>query len=1006
MFNVADSNNWMRWNIGGWDNTKHAVQSCVNGVQSTGPQVNGSITTGQWYDVRIAIQGTAVSCYLNNTLAQTFTAGSASGGGIGLATWNTQAEFRNIVVTGADTQVLYQSDFSPPGGATGEISVDTSKPLNPENMDSLKLTMISGSGSVGVANSGFWGIPVGSGSTCKLRLHAAASAGFTGPLTVRLESADGGTVYAQTSFSGLSTGWAQFTADLVPTGTDTNARLVVGIDQPGTVWLDVVSLFPQATFKNRDRGMRADLANAVADMKPAFLRFPGGCYVEGRSLATAFRWKKTIGDISARPGHQAYWGYISTDGLGYHEYLQYSEDIGAEPLFCINAGISHSDVVPLALMGEYVQDALDAIEYANGPVTTTWGAKRAANGHPEPFNLKYIEIGNENGGADYNSRYALFYDAIKAAYPEMKLIACVWGGTPTSRPFDLMDEHYYTNPATMASYATKYDNYNRSGPKVFVGEYAVTTGYGTYGNLSAALGEAAFMTGIERNCDIVSMASYAPLFAQVNMMTWKPDAIYYDNWRWFGTPAYHVQKMFANHMGSVLLPMSQDFSPGHAGGIGVSTWNTQAEFRNIVVTGADSQVLYESDFAAAGTSGWTPKSGTWAVDSTVTPNAYKQSANGNDYRSTYTGAGSTAWNNYTLTLQARKTGGSEGFLILFNVADANNFFWWNLGGWNNTQHAVEYSINGTKTSGPKVSGSINTNQWYDIRISIQGGKIHCYLDNVLTQTFSFPAPVQSVASMNEATREIILKSVNTTGGAVTANIVLNGTPVIAPTAARTLLTSASPSDENSMDSPNQIVPVTSAINTGSPSFPLGLPAYSATILRIQALAEVPQGLSVTAGNQQAVIVWNPTPGAATYSLKRATSLNGPFVQVADSLTGTSLTDTGLSNGTPYYYTITAVNPAGESEPATAVSATPELPPITFQELSGPAIRIDGETVHLTVSSSVQGRIYTLQRSGSLLDSSWETLGVSQVGTGHDLTFTDTRDRSLPRRFYRVRLSAQ
>ena len=1005
MFNVADSNNWTWWNIGGWTNTYDAVEQCVNGVKSTGAKVSASVVTNQWYDIKIVIQGTTIRCYLDNALVQTFTASSAGAGGIGLSTWNTQAEFRNIVVTGANSQVLYQSDFSAPDFLAGQISVDTTKPLNATNLESLKFTMISATGTVGAASSGFWGIPLQAGATYDLSFHACGDAGYAGPLTASLESADGGTVYAQSVFSGLSADWQKFAATLVPTASDTNARLVIRLSQPGTVWLDVVSLFPRATYNNRANGLRPDLANAVAAMKPAFVRFPGGCYVEGDLLANAFRWKKSMGDISERPGHWDLWGYNSTDGLGYHEYLQYCEDIGAEPLFCINAGISLGDVVPLAQIGEYVQDALDAIEYANGDATTTWGAKRAANGHPAPFNLKTIEIGNENGGTNYNDRYALFYDAIKAAYPDVKLVACVWGGTPTSRPFDLMDEHYYTSAATMASYAAKYDSYSRTGAKVFVGEYAVTSGYGTYGNLTAALGEAAFMTGIERNCDIVARASYAPLFCNVNMTNWKPDAIYFDNSRWFGTPAYYVQKLFATNMGSVLLPLTQDFTTT-GGSIGLSTWNTQAEYRNIVVTDTNSQILYQSAFDTLGSANWSATSGTWSLDTSTTPNAYKQSGNGTDYRSTYTASGSTAWKDYTLTLQARKTGGSEGFLIMFHVMDANNWCWWNVGGWTNTADAVEYCINGTKTSGPHVSGTVTTNQWYDIKIVVQGSAVSCYLNNVLTQTFTLPstAPIYSVASMKESSREIILKSVNPTSSAVTANIALNHISVIAPTAQRTVLTSASPSDENSLSAPTNVVPVTSAMSTPATQFALNLPAYSATVLRVQTLAAAPGNLAVTAGNQQAALTWSAAAGATTYTVKRSASASGPFVAIATGLTAANFTDTGLTNGTTYYYIISAVNAAGETATAAAVAATPVLPPIASYELLGPAVRVGGNNVQLTVKSSVAGRVYTFQRSDDL-QAAWQTIGNPQTGTGTDLIFTDTYDATHPKRFYRVRLSA-
>jgi alpha-L-arabinofuranosidase len=451
------------------------------------------------------------------------------------------------------------------GTATGTMSVDPSQPLNTNIPNSLKLTMQSGTGSVGAGNSGFWGMSLQAGATYYLNFYAMGSSGYTGPVVAQLQNASGSTVYAQASFSGLTTSWQHFAASLVSSGTDTNARIVLSITNAGTVWLDVVSLFPSATFYNRTNGLRLDLANMLAALHPSFLRFPGGNFIEGANITNAVRWKKTIGDIAQRPGHMDdAWGYWSTDGFGYHEFLQFCEDMGMEPLYAINCGLalsyngSTNNTVPLSQMGPWVQDALDAIQYANGDTNTTWGALRAANGHPAPFNLQYMEIGNESGGTYYNDRYTLFYDAIKSNYPSIHLIAPGnWpGGPPWSRPVEIQDQHYYSVPMMFySSYATMYDNYSRNGAKVFVGEYAVTGGYGTYGDLASALPEAVFMTGLERNSDLVQMASYAPLFANVNGMQWQPDLIYYDSSRGvFGTPSYYVQELFSQNRGDVVLP--------------------------------------------------------------------------------------------------------------------------------------------------------------------------------------------------------------------------------------------------------------------------------------------------------------------------------------------------------------------------------------------------------------------------------------------------------------------
>ena len=444
------------------------------------------------------------------------------------------------------------------GTVRGSFGIDTSLPLSSSNTQSLKLTMTSGTGSLGAANNGYYGIPLVNGSTYNLGFYARGSNGFAGAISVSLESSNGVLVYAQSTVSGLTTSWQYFTRSLVANATDPSARLVLRISTAGAVYLDFVSLFPAQTFNNRTNGLRPDLANTLVNLKPSFMRFPGGSWVDGTSLANAYHWELTIGNPANRTERANVWGYQVSNGLGYHEYLQMCEDIGAQPLFDINCGMDvHQNAVPTSQLGPWVQEALDAIQYANGDTNTFWGAQRAANGHPAPFNLQYIEIGNENGGAAYDANYSLFYDAIKSNYPAMHVIANVWGGIPSSRPVEIMDEHYYTSASTFASYATKYDTYSRSGPKVFVGEYAVAYSIppATFpATLQNALGEAAFMTGMERNSDVVRIACYAPLFCNLNNPSWYPDLIYFNGTNVFGTPSYYVQQMFSLNRGNVVLP--------------------------------------------------------------------------------------------------------------------------------------------------------------------------------------------------------------------------------------------------------------------------------------------------------------------------------------------------------------------------------------------------------------------------------------------------------------------
>jgi len=444
------------------------------------------------------------------------------------------------------------------GTARGSWSIDTSLPLSSSNTQSLKLTITSGTGSLGAVNNGYYGIPLVSGQTYNLGFYARAASGFSGNIAVALESVTGGMVYAQSTVGGLTTSWQHFTLSLVPNATDPNARLALRISQAGSVYLDFVSLFPAQIFNNRTNGLRPDLANTLVNLKPSFMRFPGGSWVDGTSIANAYHWKLTIGDPANRTPRSNVWGYMVDNGLGYHEYLQMCEDLGAAPLLCINCGMSGSQAVSTNNLGSWVQEALDAIQYANGDTNTTWGAQRAANGHPAPFNLQYIEVGNENSGTAYNANYAPFYTAIQANYPGMNIIADSFGTIPTSAPVEMLDEHYYNSASWFAQNSTHYDSYSRSGPKIFVGEYAVAynIGPGFAATLQNALGEAAWMTGLERNSDIVAMACYAPLFANWNNQSWSPNLIYFNGTQVYGTPSYYVQQMFSLNRGNVVLPTS------------------------------------------------------------------------------------------------------------------------------------------------------------------------------------------------------------------------------------------------------------------------------------------------------------------------------------------------------------------------------------------------------------------------------------------------------------------
>ncbi len=470
--------------------------------------------------------------------------------------------------------------ISETNGATASMALDRSQPLNAAIPVSLRLdvTQASPDAPAGIANAGYWGIPVHPNTSYRASFFAKAAPGYTGDVTVSIQSDDGRTTYASATVKSLSGDWKDYSAvlktgEVTPT---TKARYVLTLDRPGTAWFSFVSLFPP-TWNNRPNGLRKDIMQMLVDLKPKFLRFPGGNYVEGNTIAERFDWKRTIGPIWDRPGHMSPWGYRSTDGMGLLEFLEWCQDMKAEPVLAVYAGYSlQGQVVKAgADLQPYVQDALDEIEYVTGDASTKWGAQRIKDGHPAPFPLHYVEIGNEDNfdkSNSYDARFTQFYHAIKAKYPELKCISTVPSREVAAKQVhsvrpDMVDDHYYSSvPEFLKMGTTQYDTYDRSGPEVFVGEWAAhETPFAPWDKLSqlepptpnlwAAIGDAAFMTDFERNSDIVKMNCYAPLFVNVNPggRQWRPDMIGYDALRSYGSPSYYAFKMFSTHLGDQIL---------------------------------------------------------------------------------------------------------------------------------------------------------------------------------------------------------------------------------------------------------------------------------------------------------------------------------------------------------------------------------------------------------------------------------------------------------------------
>ena len=719
--------------------------------------------------------------------------------------------------------------FGARNGARGSMKLDKHDAGSEYNQTVVKIEGETNGGTLSAINGGYWGVPVEKGKIYDIVIRAKASDDFVGSsLSCRIESVDGNIIRGTATTEKLEKDWKTYKLKIQADSDDAKARFVVSpTGKKGTLWLDYISLKPVDTYKGN--GLRKDLMEKLEALKPAFVRFPGGCWVEGDTMKEASRWKRTIGDPIDRWTQPNLWGYKSTNGLGYHEYLQMCEDLNASAMFVINCGMSHKDNIPMDKIDEYVQDALDAIEYANGPADSKWGKKRAEAGHPEPFNLKYFQIGNENGGPIYWERYDYFYTKIREKYPEMQLIACKWFGDITNKkPIEIYDEHYYDDPAFFIANANRYDSYERGDDKmkIYVGEYAVTKKCGL-GNLDAAIGEAAFMTGMEKNGDVVILSSYAPLFVNANHRSWNPDMICFDGTRSYGIPSYHVQQMFGANRSDIIVPTSVKMSPSTAkidGKVGVGTWGSQVEFKDAKVV-MDGKTVFESKLDTAPESA-VKGDGDWIyVDGVL-----RQTSGRDDCMYAF---GDESWKDYTFSVKARKTGGREGFLLYFNTKENGQWSRANLGGWKNEWSAMQFA--GADGAGHS-DFTVETDRWYDLRIEVKGKQVKCFVDDKLildvTHPDRKPNGVHIVSGLTEKKDELIMKVVNTEIGPCETSFSLGGIAKVNTTVKEIVLTSDNGLDENTFDYPDKVSPKESSFKLDSTTFKRTLPGKSVTVFRI------------------------------------------------------------------------------------------------------------------------------------------------------------------------------
>jgi len=760
-------------------------------------------------------------------------------------------------LSGSDPKPMI--DVIPPHwSVVGSAQATTNKidPVNAALPINLRLTLSGSTG--GVANNGYWGIPVKPSTKYTATFYARGNDGFTGPVTASLLTDIGDRTIAKVQTAPLTSAWIKYTLTFTTPAdapTTAEARFVLSANGKGSIDFSFVSLFPP-TYQDVPNGLRPDIMKLLADMRPAFIRLPGGNYVEGSRFADRFAWKKMIGPADQRPGHQGCWGYRSSDGFGLPEYLLWCKQLGAEPVLALFAGYTlNGDYVAAGSpeLDLYTKEALDEIEYVMGPADSEWGKRRAADGFAEPFPLKYVEIGNEDffdRSGSYEGRFAHMAKAIHAKYPQLKIIAT----TPvTSFKPDLVDDHLYSTASSMMRQFNRYDpgssepeGRKANGIKVFMGEWATQGGAPT-ANFMSALGDAIFVIGLERNSDDVVMQCYAPLFANVNVedqakghprgWQWNTNLIGYNALGAFGSPSYHVLALFGRNSGDVVVPTTLDVpqvvkpeDPNPRGLVGVGSYGTQVEYSDLIVTGPGGQKLTTDDILKK-SDNWKFTHGRWSVENGVIR------AQGNTQQ-TWALTGDPSWTNYTITLHARKLGGSEGFIILWHATDSDNYRWWNLGGWGNTVSRCEVSENGGREPyGSPAPFTVETGRWYELKLEVNGHSVRGYVEGKLVMEAT-DAPYRPVAtafasaSYINASGELIVKVVNTADRPLETEIQLKEAHQVGT--GKVYVLAGDPSAFNSIAKPTNIAPKEEPLTNTATSFTRTFPPYSVTLLRFPA----------------------------------------------------------------------------------------------------------------------------------------------------------------------------
>ena len=719
----------------------------------------------------------------------------------------------------------------------GEV-IEASTPLHTNTPHAMQLNIqkVQKGGKAVLTNTGYWGIGLKAGEKYDLRFYVK-SANYKGTITARLQDGTTGKSLGAVTFnSHLLKDWTELTTTLTAEGTSAKGEFALEFNQTGIVLVDYVSLFPQATFKGRKNGQRADVAQMLVDLHPKFMRWPGGCIVEGATYENRVKWKETLGDPMTRRGEWDLWGYRATWGMGYHEFLQFCEDLQMDAMFVNNAGMSCSvrngDFVSSdSDMDAVIQDFRDAIDYALAdPSSNRWAKMRADAGHPKPFPLKYVEIGNENVGPEYVTHFNYIFKKLNAEYPQITFINTLGHTDPLLAQISgnyMVDPHWYRDPNFFFANNHLFDDAPRT-HDIYVGEYACNGGVGA-GNLLAALSEAAFIMGMERNSDVVKMSSYAPLFENENRRDWPCNLIHINSSEVYGRASYYVQQMAAENRPTYNIYVSETTTEGQvqpfkAGGIGLGSYATQCEYKDVRVTTADGQTR------TINVSQFQNRQGEWEVEGDV----IRQTSN---ELLTMTLLPDFSSDNYTLQLKARKLSGMEGFFIYYGMDErGQNGFAANIAGWDNRTTAIQPIQRGRTNDvlGRRVNQSVDTDKWYDVKIVVTPLSATLYVDGK-EMTVARPATATRhfcQTGYDEQTSELIIKVVNGTDQPYSRSFIIDGARNVMPTG-RVITLTGDANDENTFEQPTKLAPHTNIFGKFGKQFDYLFPPMSFTIMRVK-----------------------------------------------------------------------------------------------------------------------------------------------------------------------------